>query len=42
MDSYFKPDSVRPKAAAHVTGTIYFDDNCPENIYHERLREDLA
>ena len=42
MDSYFKPDSVRPKAAAHVTGTIYFDDNCPETIYHEKLREDLA
>ena len=41
-DSYFKPDSVRPKAAAHVTGTIYFDDNCPETIYHEKLREDLA
>lgn len=42
MDSYFKPDSVRPKAAAHVTGKVYFDDNCPETIYHEKLREDLA
>lgn len=42
MDSYFKPDSVRPKAAAHVTGKVYFDDNCPEAIYHEKLREDLA
>lgn len=42
MDSYFKPDSVRPKAAAHVTGKVYFDDNCPETIYHGKLREDLA
>lgn len=42
MDGYFKPDSVRPKAAAHVTGKVYFDDNCPETIYHEKLREDIA
>ena len=21
---------------------FYFDDNCPETIYHEKLREDLA
>lgn len=41
LDSYFKPDSVRPKAAAHVTGKVYFDDNCPETIYHEKFREDL-
>ena len=42
MDSYFKPDGVRPKAVAHVTGVEYYDDNCPETIYHQRLREDLA
>ena len=42
MDDYFKPDDVRPKAAAHVTGKIYFDDNCPETIYAGQLREDLA
>lgn len=42
MDSYFKPDGVRPKAKAPVTGTVYYDDNCPETIYHEQLRADLA
>ncbi len=42
MDSYFKPADVRPKAAAPVTGKIYLDDNCPETIFHEKLREDLA
>lgn len=42
MDAYFKPDGVRPKAKAHVTGEIYYDDNCPETIYADRLREDLA
>ena len=42
MDAYFKPDGVRPKAAAPVTGVVYYDDNCPETIYAERLREDLA
>lgn len=42
MDRYFKPDGVRPKAKAHVTGTVYYDDNCPETIFHEKLREDLA
>lgn len=42
MDDYFKPDDVRPKAAAHVTGKIYYDDNCPETIYAGQLREDLA
>lgn len=42
MDSYFKPETVRPKATAHVTGKVYFDDNCPETIFHEKLREDLA
>ena len=42
MDSYFKPDGVRPKAIAHVTGREYYDDNCPETIYHQQLREDLA
>lgn len=41
MDSYFKPDGVRPRAKAHVTGTEYYDDNCPETIYADRLREDL-
>ena len=41
MDSYFKPDETRPRAQAHVTGKIYFDDNCPETIYHEQLRKDL-
>ena len=42
MDEYFKPDSVRPKAAAPVTGNIYYDDNCPETIYAGKLREDLS
>ena len=42
MDSYFKPADVRPKAAAPITGKIYLDDNCPETIFHEKLREDLA
>lgn len=42
MDSYFKPAEVRPTAAAHVSGKVYLDDNCPETIYHEKLREDLA
>ena len=42
MDAYFKPDGVRPKAAAPVTGVVYYDDNCPETIYAEQLREDLA
>lgn len=42
MDDYFKPDSVRPRAAAHVTGKTYYDDNCPETIYADKLREDLA
>lgn len=42
MDSYFKPDSTRPKAAAHVSGKIYFDDNCPETIDHQQLKKDLA
>lgn len=42
MDSYFKPDSTRPKAVAHVTGREYFDDNCPETIDHEKLRQDLV
>ncbi len=42
MDDYFKPDSVRPKARAHVTGEIYYDDNCPETIYADRLEKDLA
>lgn len=42
MDDYFKPADIRPKAAAPVTGKIYLDDNCPETIFHEKLREDLA
>lgn len=42
MDEYFKPDGVRPKAKAHVSGEIYYDDNCPDTIYADRLREDLA
>ncbi len=42
MDGYFKPDGVRPKAIAHVTGREYYDDNCPETIYHQQLQEDLA
>ncbi len=42
MDSYFKPDSTRPKAQAHVTGIEYYDDNCPETIDHPQLKEDLA
>lgn len=42
MDSYFKPADVRPKAAAPITGKVYLDDNCPETIFHEKLREDLA
>ncbi|WP_322173374.1 uridine kinase family protein [Acutalibacter caecimuris] len=42
MDSYFKPAEVRPKAAAPITGKVYLDDNCPETIFHEKLREDLA
>ncbi len=42
MDSYFKPDSTRPKAQAHVTGIEYYDDNCPETIDHQQLKEDLA
>lgn len=42
MDNYFKPDGVRPKAVAHVTGKVYYDDNCPETIYADQLREDLA
>lgn len=42
MDSYFKPDDVRPKAHAHVTGKEYYDDNCPETIFHQQLKEDLA
>lgn len=41
MDDYFKPDDVRPKAVAHVTGKVYYDDNCPDTIYADRLREDL-
>ena len=42
MDEYFKPDSVRPKAASPVTGNVYYDDNCPETIYADKLREDLS
>ncbi len=42
MDSYFKPDGVRPRAKAHVSGVEYYDDNCPETIYAGKLREDLA
>ena len=42
MDSYFKPADVRPKAIAHVSGKEYLDDNCPETIFYEKLREDLA
>ncbi len=41
MDSYFKPADVRPKAVAHVTGVEYLDDNCPDTIFHEKLREDF-
>lgn len=41
MDSYFKPDSTRPKATALVTGKEYFDDNCPETIDHEQMRQDF-
>lgn len=42
MDGYFKPDGVRPKAAAPVTGKVYYDDNCPETIYGDKLKADLA
>lgn len=42
MDDYFKPESVRPKTVSPVSGKVYFDDNGPETIYHERLRGDLA
>ena len=42
MDEYFKPDSVRPKAASPVTGNVYYDDNCPETIYADKHREDLS
>lgn len=41
-DSYFKPADVRPRAIAHVSGKEYLDDNCPETIFHQQLREDLA
>lgn len=41
MDSYFKPADVRPKAVAHVSGIEYLDDNCPETIFHQQLRQDL-
>ncbi len=41
MDHYFKPDTTRPKAAAHVGGKVYFDDNCPETIDHGQLQKDV-
>ena len=41
MDDYFKPDGVRPRAKAPVTGVEYYDDNCPETIYADRLQKDL-
>ncbi len=42
MDSYFKPADVRPTAKAPISGKEYLDDNCPDTIFYEQLREDLA
>ena len=41
MDHYFKPDDVRPKAAAPITGTVYLDDNHPNSFELPRFKREL-